>query len=150
MRLVITRPMTSERRRLRLRAQCAEAVGQGVELAIGDLAAVVLDGDVVAEFVDRLFEVVTKQDRAVQLDRLDPLEQPPETGGEFEVAPMFAARPMIAVTPYAPSVLLMDNPPARVNSHANSERWSVQVSGCPWRRCAGAAWSSSTVQTGAF
>jgi len=32
---------------------------------------------------------------------------------------------MIAVTPYAPSVLLMDNPPARVNSRTNSERWSV-------------------------
>src|SRR5690606_13862012 len=63
------------------------AVRQGLELAIGQLAGLVLDGDVGAELVDRLLDVVTGQDVAVQGDGLDALQKPEQPARELDVTP---------------------------------------------------------------
>ena len=49
------------------------AVGQRVQLAVAQRPVLVLDRDIVAEFVDRLLEVVTHQVGTVEFDRLDAL-----------------------------------------------------------------------------
>ena len=64
----------------------AEAVGHGVEFAIGDGPPVIRDGDAVREPIDGLFPVITDQSRAIQFDRLDAFEQPAQALGETHVA----------------------------------------------------------------
>ena len=61
------------------------AVGHGVQVAIGQAAALVLDGDVVRELVDGFFKVVAQQNVAIQLDRLDTLEQAEQSAREAHV-----------------------------------------------------------------
>jgi len=63
------------------------AVRQGFELAIGQLAGFVLDGDVGAELVDRLLDVVTGQNVAVEGDGLDALQKPEQPARELDVTP---------------------------------------------------------------
>ena len=62
-----------------------EAVGHGVQVAIGQGALTVVDGDVVGELVDRFFEVVTEQDVAVQLNRLDAFQQTEQAAREPDI-----------------------------------------------------------------
>ena len=62
-----------------------EAVRHGVQVAIGQGALTVVDGDVVGELVDRFFKVVTEQDVAVQLDRLDAFQQTEQAAREPDI-----------------------------------------------------------------
>ena len=61
---------------------CWQPLDQLLHLAKAQGALTVVDGDVVGELVDRFFEVVTEQDVAVQLDRLDTFQQTEQAARE--------------------------------------------------------------------
>ncbi|MNN83281.1 hypothetical protein D3C81_2003060 [compost metagenome] len=63
------------------------AVGQGVQLAIGQAAGFVLERDIVRELVDRFLDVVTEQDIAVEGDGLDALQEAVQPAREPDIAP---------------------------------------------------------------
>ncbi len=99
------------------------AVRQGLELAIGQLAALVLDRDVGAEPVDRLLDVVTGQDVAVERDGLDALQKSEQPASELDVTPDVCRQSHgCAASSRLPLSWLMDGAGRRVNRRRRRRR----------------------------